>query len=106
MTMRLYLQRNSAAANAYGHPSPQSWGALSTTPGYVWVNQADTQHAPERSVAATRYTGIVPKGTDVTEDDRVQKVEDRAAAQLFGVMAIDAVVRRRDHLELRMRGHE
>ena len=104
MTMRVFLQRNSAATNAYGEPSPPVWGALSTAAGYVWVDREDTRHDPGHSVATAFYRGIVPLATDVTESDRVEKVEDRAATQLFGLMAIDAVIRRRDHMELRMRG--
>jgi len=104
MTMRVYLQRNSAAANDYGEPSPPSWAALSTAPGYVWVDTEDTRHEPGSTVVSGYYRGILPVTTDVTEKDRVLKVENRAASQLFGLMAIDAVIRRKDHLELRMRG--
>lgn len=104
MTMRVFLQRNSASANAYGEPSPPSWGALSTTPGYVWVDTEDTRHDPALTVVSAHYRGIVPITTDVTEKDRVQKVENRAASQLFGILDIDAVIRRKDHIELRLRG--
>lgn len=55
-------------------------------------------------VTAT-YRAIVPLETDVTESDRVEKVEDRAASELYGEMYVDAVIRRKDHIELRLRGH-
>ena len=106
MVMRAYIQRNSATANAYGHKSPASWTALSTTPAYVWVVTGDTRHGAELSADASRYRAIVPLGTDITSDDRAEKVTDRMAAELFGVLYIDAVLRRPDHLELRMRDHE
>jgi len=107
MTMRLYIQRNNAMANAYGHKSPQTWEALSTTAGYVWIEKEDTRHGNEMSQVSARYRAIVPSGTDVTEADRIQKVENRADTpeELFGTMYIDAVIRRNNHLELRLRGH-
>ena len=106
MTMRAYFQRNSASANAYGHKSPQSWGTLSITPCYAWIVTGDTRHGEVVSADATRYRAIIPSGTAVTSDDRVQKIDDRAGGNLFGVLYIDAVLRRHDHLELRMRDHE
>lgn len=107
MQHRVYLQRNAASADAYGHKEPASWTALATVAGYVWVVREDTAHDLERTAVETRYRAIVPLDTDVTEKDRIEKVEDRAESptQLFGTMYIDAVVRRRDHVELRMRGH-
>jgi hypothetical protein len=105
MTMRAFLQRNSASADSYGHERPGSWGALSTTPCWAWVDREETSHGPNASLAAARYKAIVPLGTDVTESDRVEKVEERNTDQVFGLMYIDAVITRRDHIELRMRGH-
>ena len=107
MIHRLFLQRNAASANAYGHKSPQDWQSLSTVSGYVWVGSEDTRHGEELSQASARYRAVVPLGTDVTEKDRVLKVENRADSptELFGVMDIGAVIRRKNHTELRMRGH-
>lgn len=104
--MSAFIQRNSASADSYGHKRASTWGALSTTPCYAFTVAGDTFHRPEVSADETRYRALIPLGTDVTSDDRVQKVEDRAAVQLFGVMYIDAVLRRRDHLLLKMRDHE
>lgn len=107
MIHRIYLLRNSASANAYGQKDPKSWAALATVKGYAWVVSEDTRHGPELSQASARYRAVVPLGTDVTEADRIQKIENRAdtPTELFGTMDIDAVVRRKNHLELRMRGH-
>tara|TARA_Y100000310_G_scaffold47500_3_gene44074 strand:- start:1045 stop:1392 length:348 start_codon:yes stop_codon:yes gene_type:complete len=107
MIHRIFVQRNGASANAYGHTSPQSWAALATVAGYVWVTNETAQHIEEFSQSSARYRAIIPLGTDVTEKDRIEKVEDRADSptELFGTMNIDAVIRRKNHLELRMRGH-
>jgi len=108
MIHRLYVQRNGASADAYGHKKPATWEALSTTPGYVWPVTESTAHDEEMTRVDGSYRAIVPAGTDVTEADRVQKVEDRAdtPTELFGTLYVDAVMRRRGHVMLRLRSHE
>ncbi len=106
LTMRAFIQRNSSSVDTWGHKRVSTWGALSTTPCYAWEPSADIRHKPEVSMESSRFRAMVPLGTDVTRKDRVEKVEDRAATELFGVMYIDAIVRRRDHLLLKMRDHE
>jgi len=49
---------------------------------------------------------LVSLATDVTSDDRVLKVENRAGTELFPTMYIDNVLRRPDHFELKLRDHE
>lgn len=107
MIHRLFLQRNNASADAYGHKKPQLWQTLATVDGYAWAISENTQHRNEGSRASARYRSIVPLGTDVTEEDRVLKVENRADSptELFGVMDIDSAIRRKNHTELNMRGH-
>jgi hypothetical protein len=46
---------------------------------------------------------IIPMGTDVTEQDRVKLVTDRAGMQLFGIMGIDNVSNRQTHMEVTLR---
>ena len=108
MTHRVFIQANAATADAYGHPSVPSWGTANEVAGYVWVDTEDTGNDNEMTLVTGRYKGIVPIGTTVAENKyRVQKVENRAdtPTQLFGIMDIMAVIRRRDHLELRLRGY-
>lgn len=74
----------------------------------MWVDDEDRAFRAGRSsatVVTATYRAIVPLETDVTESDRVEKVEDRAASELYGEMYVDAVIRRKDHIELRLRGH-
>ncbi len=104
--MRAFFQRNSAGVDAYKQPEPAVWGALSTTPCWTWVKTGDTRHRPEVSQDSTEHRMMIPLGTDVTSDDRVEKVEDRSGTELFPTVYIDAVLRRRDHLELKLRDHE
>jgi len=107
MVHRLYLQRNAAARDGYVHKSPPDWQALATVAGRVWVATEETEYDAEVTAVIGRYRGIVPLGTDVTEKDRVEKVLNRAdtPTQLFDVMAIDAVIRRKNHVELHLQGH-
>ena len=107
MIHRLFLQRNVASANAYGHKSPPDWQSLATVAGYAWAIGESTSSRNESSQASARYQAIVPLGTDVVEKDRVLKVENRAdtPTELFGLMEIDGVIHRKNHIELRMRGH-
>lgn len=107
MIHRIFLERNAASADAYGQKKPQNWQTLATVSGYAWVMAEDTRHTEELSQASARYRAMVPTGTDVAEKDHVLKVQDRATSptELFGVMDIDAVIRRKNHTELRMRGH-
>lgn len=104
--MRGFIQRNTASDDVSGHPGPANFTALSTTPCWTWTVNGDTLHRAEVSQDSTGYRAIMPLGTDITSDDKLEKVEDRSGAELFGVMYIDAVLRRRDHLEIRMRDHE
>lgn len=106
MIYRAYIQRNGASANTYGHASPGSWSALSTTACFFYIRRGDAQHEVEHSVAENRVRIQVPLGTDVTEDDRVQKVTDRQGVQVIGLHYIDVVLRRKGHIELRLRRHE
>jgi len=104
--MRAFAQRNIATRDAGGHLNVPVWGTLATIPCYAWVRRGDTYHGAELSVDATRYWAMIPLGTDITSDDRIEKIKNRAGGNLFGVLYIDAVLRRHDHLELRMRDHE
>ena len=106
MTMRAYAQRNSATRDAGGHLNVPVWGTLATIPCYAWVRLANAFHKAELSADETRYRAIIPKSTDLTTDDRIETIKDRAGAELFPTLYIDAVLQRRDHLELRLRDHE
>ena len=106
MTMRAYAERNSATRDGYGQLDPKGWATLATIPCYAWVRSGDTTHKERMSLDETRFSAIIPKGTDLTSDDRILSIKDRAGTELFPTMYIDAVLQRGAHLELRMRDHE
>jgi hypothetical protein len=108
MTMRAFIQRHSGAKDKLGAKgfSAVNWPDLATIPCYAFVKSGDTVHTPGLSADLTRYRARVPLGTDITSDDRIAKIQDRNGAQLFGLSDIDAVFRRSNHIELRLRNHE
>jgi hypothetical protein len=48
---------------------------------------------------------MVPLGTDILAHDRVSSVRDRMGNELFAGMVVDSVVRRADHLAVRLLLH-
>lgn len=102
--MRAIVERNAAVAtDAYGGAVAPSWQPHLTVPCYAWHASA-----PRGLVADGAKTAFMqellcafPRATDVTERDRVARIEDRRAAVLFaGPYAILAPLRRRPgHLE-------
>lgn len=106
MRHRLYLQRNGAGTDPYGATGPPVWDDVATIPGHVWIDKEDTYHKPPASPVVAMYRAIVPLGVDVRKEDRILKVEDRNNKELFGKMDIDAVMRRKDHHELKLKGYD
>jgi len=105
MTMRATLDRNAGSADAYGHKAV-SWSTFATVACYAWAGTGRarrTSHGDEMTVVTDSPGMIVPSGTDITEDDRVNVIKDRRGTTLFGTMYIDAVLKRSDHLEVRLR---
>jgi len=103
MTMRAVIERNQASADAYGHPGPPNWQIIApAVPCYVWLRQAGTVVGAERTVTVDAPTMVVPLDTDITAADRVRNVADRLGKELFGMLHVDAVLKRRDHLEVRL----
>ncbi len=103
-TMRALTQRNTAAANAYGEKTPATWTTLVASQRCrVWVSDERTREGDAGRVPIEDLRGAVPLGTDLTERDRFGSVSNRRGTQLFGALLIDGVMRRVDHLELRLR---
>ena len=104
MRMRTIIQRDDASIDAYGQKGPPIWLSISTdVPCFAWHDRRRTSIRNEGITVLEGPGMIVPKGTDVTEKDRILSVADREGTALFGIMEIDAVSRRKDHLELRLR---
>jgi hypothetical protein len=102
MTMRAALERNTnAALDEYGQPGPPNWTALATVPAWWWTVAEREVSGPDKTAVFEDARMIVPRGTDVTEQDRVAAVRDRRDVLVrAGPLRIESVVSHRDHLEL------
>lgn len=107
MTMRTTIERDQATADPYGSPGPPDWQTLeSDVPCYVWAEAARKMISDTQTVTLDHPGAIVPLGTDITEEDRLASITDRRGTQLFPLFYVDAVMRRKDHLELRLRDYD
>ena len=83
----------------------QDWRELCTVSCWAWQGATGrkTTVGDARTVTIDSPGMVIPKGTDVTEVDRVKLVTDRAGVQLMGIMGIDSVSVRQTHMELCLR---
>lgn len=85
----------------YGHPI-MAWSQIGNEiPCAAWFSSGDTQSNADRVVPVEGRKVIVPRGTDILEGDKINGINDRRGNSIFsGVMRIELVAPRRDHLEL------
>jgi head-tail adaptor len=103
MRMRCTLERNVETSDG-GGGTTQSW--VTSYTGLAcrwWAEQGDEVVAGGQVVRRNRDCLIVPLGTNVTPRDRVAVITDRRGLVIVsGPVWIDAIDRRRDHLELKL----
>ena len=106
MTMRATLQRNHAREDEHGQPGPVDWRTIKYLSCYVWQPVARRSQQTNRVMESDEYGMLVPRGTDIFSGDRVQEMYDRTGTLLYEQpLYVDAVRRRRDHLEVTLREH-
>jgi head-tail adaptor len=103
MTQRALVQRYThGATDDSGNPTPGSW-ATHIEALACWL-YGSTEREPIRegeTVVVTDLRLMVPRASDVTEQDRIAGVRDRIGTVIEpGVLAVETVMRRRTHLEL------
>ena len=107
MTYRATVQRNTpAGTDGFGGPGAASWGShLSDL--HCWFYAKGAVGAERevidggKSVTLGSHKMIIPKGTDITEADRVTAIKDRAGVSIMAnTMRIHSVTHRHTHLEL------
>lgn len=103
MRMRCTLERNVETSDG-GGGTTQSW--VTSYTGLAcrwWAEQGDEIVTGGQVVRRNRDRLIVPLGTNVTPRDRVATVTDKLGGVIVpGPIWIDAIDRRRDHLELKL----
>lgn len=110
MRYRALTQRDSRVANDYGDTGVQNWAtSIAALPCHVWnkntASAGGERYSTEVPISDYQPVMICPLGSDVVETDRVFNVKDLRDNELFGLMEITSVIRRHDHLEVRMTDH-
>lgn len=86
-------------------PGAGTWNVLANDVAIWSWSSVEKETMAEKVAVVEDLRAIVPKGTDVTERDRLNGIRDRTGAVIrAGVLIIEAVVNRRSHLELVLRG--
>jgi hypothetical protein len=103
---RCTIQRdaNAATDDGWGNPQTPDWQDNSTdVPCRVVVDAGREPVDSDRTVVLVDMRLLVPLDTDVTEDDRISEIQERGADYVDGPLGVEAVLRRRTHLELALR---
>jgi hypothetical protein len=107
MTLRALVERdaNLGGVTSKGYAKGADWEThIEALPCYVWSKQrqgAQERADAVRTVVIDEIRMIVPKGTDITERDRVNGVTDRLGnPYLSGILNIRGVQERLTHREL------
>lgn len=103
MTMRATVERDTKTdTDAYGGRAAPTWTTLhASLPCRVWaVSEREVQDGDRQMVVASQKMAV-PKGTDITERDRIASIKDRRGNTIIGnAMLIRSVAYRGTHLEL------
>lgn len=106
MTMRATLQRDSARDDDAGVPGAPDWQTTAHVCCLTWQGGGRKSQQTQRTLEADEHTMLVPLATDIVSGDRVLDVYDRRGTVVRELpLYVDAVVRRRSHLEVRLREH-
>lgn len=109
MTHRALVERTvTTSADAYGDAPAPTWAThIAAMPCFFYVETgraAGGEAVRQRgTVVAERLRMLAPKGTDVTERDRINGVTDRRGTVIYaGAINIESVTPSHDHLEIRL----
>lgn len=99
--MRAVVQRNAeAGTDPDGGKLPPNWQTHATIPCRAWSRAKKVVSDTDKGALLADLRCAFPAGADVTEADRVARIEDRRGTLLFpGPMSILTLQRRPGHLE-------
>ena len=103
MTMRAVMERDAVITagteDVYGHDAPPDWQSHITVACLAY-SKTEREVVDDKRVIVQLIKIMFPIAADVTNVDRVANVKDRRGATLFaGPLTIQALERRRTHLE-------
>jgi hypothetical protein len=108
LTQTAVIQRNVAAADAFGADVPPDWQPHLTVACLLWWARSTgarsanrTYVSPARQAAVSEGGLLMPLGTDVTEQDRIMQINTPPSEEpVAGLLEIVAVLNQWDHLEV------
>lgn len=114
MTHRALVERDvTITTDPFGSPGTPDWVEhLAELPCWFYVGGTGGASGGEivldhRTIVAEALRVLVPKGTDITERDRINGIHDRLGADVYApVMNIRSVTPHHDHLELQLESVE
>lgn len=101
--MRALVERyTDGATDDSGNPAPGTWAThVAAMPCMLYSSAGREAVTEDRTVAVVDLKLLAPLTASVTTDDRVNGITDRLGAAIFtGIARIEAVLRKRTHLEL------
>lgn len=106
MTQRAFFQEDTATGNdAYGNPVPPVWTAKAgqPVPCFAWVQSREESVREETTVVVQETKCIVPLSAGITEQNRLDRIEDRLGFTLWaGPMNVRAVSNKHNHIEMHL----
>lgn len=107
MTQRAYVERaSSAGVDDYGNPLPNSWAAhIAVLPCWLYGSTEREAVSEEATAVVANLKAMVPLSAEITELDRFggsqPAIVDRRGEVIEpGVLGIETILRKRDHLQL------
>lgn len=91
--------------DAYGDAPTPSWTThIASLACFFYVGTGGAEQARQRgTVVFEQLRMLVPKGTDITEQDRINGIVDRRGTSIYaGALNIESVTPAHSHLELRL----
>ncbi len=103
--MRAFIERdNNESTDPYGQAGTPNFTALATIPCRVWSRSRREHNDNRKDARIEEIRCGMPLGTDVTERDRIRRVNDRAGNILWeGPLRIDAIQYKHTHIEMDLR---
>lgn len=103
LTQRALVERlTSPGVSDYNVARKPSWAPhLNAMPCWLYMTAERETVSATATVVTTDLKLMAPLSADVTEQDRINTVVDRRGSVIeSGILAIEAVLRKRTHLEL------
>jgi hypothetical protein len=104
--MRCEIQRNQGGVDQYGQ-EVIDWQTIATDVPCTAYHDSGAESIRDIGIVSTdQVTVIVPLSTNVDEHDLIKGITDRQGNELFDLLVIEAVMKRRDHIQIRTRHHD